>query len=196
MNAVLKILGVVGALSLGAANAQAADPAAEIATAYDWSGVYLGGVGSYGFGKDDWSIDGHYDLDGADFGGGVIGYNHQLGNFVVGAELVGQFGHMQESGWPDYTYEALVDVKVRAGYAADRALFYVSGGYSFARFDEDGDAFDLHGYNIGGGIDFALTENVVLGAEYTFRSLNGDAASNQDMDGKVSTIAAKLTYKF
>ena len=46
---------------------------------------------------------------------------------------------MQESGWPDFTYETLVDVKARAGFAMDRALFYVAGGYSFARFDEEGD---------------------------------------------------------
>lgn len=198
MQGVCKLIGVIGLLAMGSAAAQAADPVAVPAqtAAYDWSGFYLGAVGSYGFGEDDWSADGHFDLDGAAFGGGVIGYNHQWDNFVVGAELVGLFGQMQESGYPDYTYEALVDVKARAGYAVDRALFYVAGGYSFARFDEDGDDFDLHGYNIGGGIDFALTENVVLGAEYAFRGLNGDSASNQDVDGKVSTISAKLTYKF
>lgn len=198
MQGVFRLLGVIGVLAMGSTAAGAADLTAGPAQpmAYDWSGFYLGAIGSYGFGEDDWSLDGQFDLDGAALGGGVIGYNHQWNNFVLGAELVGLFGEMQESGYPDYTYEALVDVKARAGYAVDRALFYLAGGYSFARFDEDGDDFDLHGYNVGGGIDFALTENVVIGAEYTFRGLNGDSASGQDVDGKVSTISAKLTYKF
>lgn len=198
MQRVFRLLGVIGVLVMGSTAVRAADLTAEPAqpTAYDWSGFYLGAIGSYGFGEDDWSLDGQFDLDGAAFGGGVIGYNQQWDSFVLGGELSAQFGHMQESGWPDFTYETLVDVKARAGFAMDRALFYVAGGYSFARFDEEGDDFDLHGYNVGGGIDFALTENVVLGAEYTFRGLNGDSASGQDVDGKVSTVSAKLTYKF
>lgn len=198
MQDIFILLGAIGILAMGSSAALAADPAAEAAqpTTYDWSGFYLGAIGSYGFGEDDWSLDGQFDLDDAAFGGGVIGYNHQWDSFVLGGELSAQFGHMQESGFPDYTYETLVDVKARAGFAMDRALFYVAGGYSYARFDEPSGDFDLHGYNIGGGIDFALTENVVLGAEYTFRGLNGDSASDQDVDGKVSTISAKLTYKF
>lgn len=198
MQDIFRLLGAIGILAMGSSAALAADPAAEPAqtTTYDWSGIYIGAVGSYGFGEDDWSLDGQFDLDGAAFGGGVIGYNHQWESFVLGAELVAQFGDMQETDYPDYTYEALIDVKARAGFAMDRALFYVAGGYSYARFDEQGDDFDLHGYNVGGGIDFAITENVVIGAEYTFRGLNGDSASGQDVDGKVSTVSAKLTYKF
>ena len=63
----------------------------------DWSGVYVGGVGSYAYGKNAFSERGVGASsllgDINDYIGGItLGVNHQDGNFVVGLEGDYSFG--------------------------------------------------------------------------------------------------------
>ena len=200
-----KLLGAWASLALLAGSAQAADLGLATdqsiaieqgdASAYDWTGLYFGGVASYATGEDQWP-DGPYELDDSFFGGVFAGYNYQIGQLVLGGEILGQFGKMKEADYPTLWYENIIDVKARAGFAIDRTLLYVSGGYSLANIEEDGEHFSMDGYNVGLGADFALTENVIIGVEYSYRDIDGTCVHDVDVEGNVSTFQARASYKF
>ena len=74
-------------------------------------------------------------------------------------------------------------LRARFGYAMDRALFYVTGGYTGANMrgslaDTGGNPslfFNqsnyLNGYVVGLGLEYAVTNNVSVKAEYLYRTL-------------------------
>lgn len=181
---------------------------------------------------------GHTDSD--DFFGGVhLGYNHQFsGGFVLGAEgdinfgrqFDGQFFFGENFG---FTGEDAINVnaigeidldwdgsaRLKAGFAFDRILPYVTGGVAFAQYDasfSDPDRTDaprfgegsLVGYTLGAGLDYAATDNVIVGAEYRFTDLGSDtvgltnAALDADIhayevrDLEMHDIRLKISYKF
>jgi opacity protein-like surface antigen len=72
-------------------------------------------------------------------------------------------------------------VRLRLGFAVDRTLWYIAGGWTRARLDvtrsfvRDGDGsltFDSSttrdGWNIGAGAEYALVNNWTLGLEYRY----------------------------
>src|ERR1044072_2558119 len=97
MRRLLVLAGLAGALL--SSNAMAADivrpvykapPAGALPVAYDWTGFYIGGHVGYGWAKKDWQ-DGfglfNLSTDANGFlGGGQVGFNYQVGQFVLGAE--------------------------------------------------------------------------------------------------------------
>ena len=189
----IKTVGIAAGLALLAGTAQAADR--DQSAAYNWTGLYAGAVGSFATGEDRWS-DGPYDLDDSFFGGAFAGYNQQFGNVVFGAEIVGQFGKMKETDYPELWYQNMIDIKARLGFAFDHTLVYVASGYSIANIEEDGGHFTMDGYNIGGGVDFAATENLILGVEYSYRNVDGICTHDDDVEGNVSSFQARVSYKF
>ncbi|KWV49823.1 hypothetical protein AS156_14920 [Bradyrhizobium macuxiense] len=113
----------------------------------------------------------------------LAGYNYQMGNLVLGVE--GDF-----EGWTvgKVRYTSLTgdfltahskwggSVRGRLGYAADRTLFYVTGG---AAFVSDETSVPTTGISIGGdgtragwtagaGVDYAFTNNWFAGLEYRY----------------------------
>ena len=93
---------------------------------------------------------------------------------------------------------------VRLGYAADRWLAYVKGGYANAEVD-----FTTHvlstgvltssnsdresGWTIGGGVQYALTQNVSFGVEYNFVRLNIDDRSVTALGGTTCATPCNIT---
>ena len=133
--------------------------------AYNWSGFYIGAHGGYGFG------DGAFD-DGIVIGG-QIGVNWQWNSFVLGVE--------GDGSWVDFGgADAIGSARLRGGFAFDRVLVYATGG---AAFDDFSDA----GWVFGGGAEFALTNNVSVGAEYLHYDFDGD---------DVGVIRGRVNVKF
>src|SRR5712692_3304518 len=66
--------------------------------AYDWTGIYIGGHVGAGFSYRDWSFgDGSISEAGnAAMIGGQIGFNYQVGKWVMGAELDASWGNMKD----------------------------------------------------------------------------------------------------
>lgn len=164
---------------------------APLPPAFSWTGFYVGGNGGYAWGENRTRYD--YALtnaaDFADFnalalvpqslgrngngfiGGGQIGYNYQIGQFVLGAEADLQYLDMrQQSAWARTLSDAgatatittsarssvdwLGTVRARAGFAIDRTLIYATGGLAYGRTkdastitsvgsDDDGDFVGL-----------------------------------------------------
>lgn len=154
----------------------------------DWTGPYVGAIGGWATGE----RVGVDDFDGLVYGA-FAGYNYQLDNgFVLGGEVAGSVGEVEWAGGGtrDATY---IDVKAKAGYAVDRALIYVSGGYTFASYD-GGD--EGGGFNVGGGVDFLLTDNIFVGAEYIYRDVEDTVNDPATWQEQFGTIQARIGITF
>jgi outer membrane immunogenic protein len=208
-------LAVVAAL-LGVTGAQAADlpsrraPSAPIvyAPAFTWTGFYAGVNAGYAFGdfKGNNAVVNSFDANGF-VGGGQIGYNHQINQFVIGAETDIQFSDIND----DVTrlgirtkaeLEYFGTVRLRAGYAVDRALFYVTGGYAYGGtkvsvgpLSDDG----FHnGWTLGGGVEYAFTNNLSAKIEYLYVDLEKQDFFNRTVKAgaEFSVVRAGLNYRF
>ena len=86
------LLGTVtaAALVMGAQAALAADVTVPIFFNY-WTGAYAGLHGGWG-----WTSTQGLNASG-DFGGGQVGYNYQIGNFVLGLEGDGAFANISQT---------------------------------------------------------------------------------------------------
>jgi outer membrane immunogenic protein len=156
---------------------------------FSWTGFYLGGQIGYAWGRDSLSvtnpvlgtfITSSYGPDGV-IGGAHVGYNLQLNTLVAGVE-----GDVEGT---DYSTSAAIggvtfgtkipvqgSVRLRLGLALDRALLYVTGGAAFAGFDNTYQTifgFDTisktrTGWTVGGGIEYAVTDNWTIRAEYRY----------------------------
>ncbi len=220
-NILLAGVSAIGLLATGLV-AQAADipsrreaPPAPFASVpvFTWTGFYVGANAGYSFGR--FTRDGRLfdDPDGFS-GGGQIGYNYQIGQFVVGLEADLQASDLKANGGlllPAGS-QAKVDyfgtVRGRLGITAfERALLYVTGGYAYGQgklsiplFGSDD---NMHsGYALGAGVEYALTNNWTIRGEYLYTDLEEKTYTTPTgvllgrAGGEFSTIRAGVNYKF
>lgn len=167
-------------------------PVAERAVAL-WSGFYVGAhVGGAHHNGNMTAFTPYNSYAGFDvsglaetrvMGGLQAGYNHQMGNVVLGLEATASL--MQIDKWsndnlPGTMFRSAVnwDVTVtpRIGYAFDRALVYAKGGLAVAEFeyshDQNGTIIGARqtraGWTIGAGLEYALAQNISVKAEYDY----------------------------
>jgi outer membrane immunogenic protein len=206
------LLGVASAaaLSLAVPAAQAADlPAYEPAPAvvapvpsFSWAGPYIGVHAGYG-----WQRAANADNDGAMLGG-FVGYNVQFDNspIVVGVETDlnwsdqdgkrsrngGRF--KQESDWNGA-------VRGRIGYAFDRFLVYGAAGVAYQdrevkRPNGRRDSKTAVGWTVGGGVETALTDNVVARAEYRYSDYGSDRIAGAKSSATEHRVMGGIAVKF
>ena len=151
-------------------------PVIPVASGTDWTGFYLGGS----LGTADVN-DGDLDGQGLGIHGG---YNYDLGNIVLGGEL--DYSRVQ---FDDSDAEAdVLRLKGRVGYDAGNFLPYVTAG--FAQIDSDDLGLDSEdGAVYGVGADFAVTDNVLVGAEFLRHDFD-------DADTEVDTFGVRASFKF
>lgn len=182
------------ALAADAVVLQPTPPAAPvIVQAYDWSGFYLGGQAGYGWADIEAPApDGDVEADGF-LGGGHVGYNFALGNVVLGIEADYDFANIEaDDGFGEI--DAIARGKLKAGYAFDRFLPYLTGGIAHASADTALGEFDDTGYAFGAGLDYAVTDNIIVGAEYLHHNFDDFDDSGVDFD--LDTVRAKVSFKF
>ncbi|WP_230531152.1 outer membrane protein [Microvirga roseola] len=210
---ILYLLTGTAALALVAPAASAADlpvqappPAPVFAPppVFTWSGFYVGVNAGYGWAENNnesvfvpageigpgspAGTISYTDESGDGFvGGGQIGYNYQIGSFVIGLETDIQWadlgadrdGAVFPAVWRNaYDFRAAgvaggIDwfgtVRARAGVAFDRLLVYATGGFAYGSGDTN-DEFDgllfgddgndvRTGWVIGGGVEWAIPTN-------------------------------------
>ena len=176
---------------------------ALVTTMHDWSGAYVG----LSYGKTsadiDFSTSGGFDFEDGTVAGIYGGYLAQRGSFVFGGELAyGKLSDTNIAGFSDENeIEHVLDLKGRAGFAADRALFYGVLGYSKATYVEPGiipREFDLDGMSYGIGAEFAFTQQFVVGLEYLTRDLSGSASDDPSVtgDANLDTVSLRLGFSF
>jgi outer membrane immunogenic protein len=156
-------------------------PAFEIFPAFSWTGAYVGldiGGARGGFG--------HAATSNGVVGGGYAGYNRQYGSFVFGVEgdVEGtSLGRTVQS--LSFAQPVQGSVRARAGYAVfERTLAYVTGGLALADLKYDAPAFahsDTRvGYTAGGGLEQALSSNLVARVEYRYTKYDGSKRLGAD----------------
>jgi outer membrane immunogenic protein len=191
--------------------ARAAPPVFAPVPVFTWTGFYVGGNLGWGWRDDDnetvvlsgpgipaglvGTLNFDNGNDGNFLGGGQIGYNYQIGSFVIGAEadiqgintddneavffpgpgMAGVFvpGEFEDSA------DWFGTVRLRAGVAFDRFLVYATGGLAYTE--------DNTGWTAGGGVEWALPVNwnlfggnsaVTLGLEGLWVSIDQDDDNN------------------
>lgn len=172
----------------------AAPYAAPVSTAFDWTGAYVGGDVGYSWANKPSSFGKNSD---AVVGGVFAGYNYQLqNNIVVGGEGEVAYGGSD----PLATWTGAI--RGRAGYAFDNLLFYGTAGGLVGQGEmKNNGASETRthiGYQVGAGIEAALTKNVTARAEYLYTGTNDRNYGIAGGDGDLSGNAVKLgvAYKF
>jgi outer membrane immunogenic protein len=171
---------------------------------FTWTGFYLGLNAGVGWGKFTRDARG-LDAQTAFVGGVTGGYNHQFGSLVVGLE--GDYNYSGLEGKDLGTKGALTSfgtIRGRLGVAFDRALVYGTGGYAlgFANVNVLGlkDDKSHQGYVIGGGIEYAVTQNVSIKGEYLYMPLAKQTyfsgLGGLDAGLNANVVRGGLNYRF
>lgn len=196
------------------------------APSFVWTGFYAGAFVGGAF--QTWTVDfyrnnnhGHADETAPGLAGGVwVGYNYQIArNWVVGIEADIGFSNAEihneifDNDRTDLLLNTFGSVRARLGYAVDRALFYGTAGIAFANvtnniqkgrnageqvvFEDE----SLVGFVIGGGIEYAFTNNWVGRAEYLYSNFGTETLYNRDgnraeFQNEIHLVRVGLSYKF
>jgi outer membrane immunogenic protein len=168
-------------------------------------------------------------------GGGQIGVNFQSNNWVYGLELLVSAADMKATvrnpyvGPPFSAGDDVFSTKIntlllataRIGYAWDRSLLYVKGGYAGANVHisvsdnvcpgnpincgAGSDSNWRSGFTVGAGVEYAVTNNWIVGVEYDFARLGsasvnlGDANARyvfNDAERNLNMVLGRVSYKF
>ena len=178
--------------------------AVETAPQFSWSGGYAGILTGYGWGDGDF-FDGttaaNDDFDGARIGG-FVGYNWGVGsNAIVGLEGdVNYDWNHNDYGVGEVGTGLNGSVRARLGYAMDRVLLYTAGGYTATNFKVEGSGIDesttLHGWTVGAGVDYALTDRVFTRLEYRYNDFSDKEVLGVDTDFDQHVVNIGLAVKF
>ena len=169
---------------------------ASIAT--DWSGFYVGGLAGIQNGdaiaNPGTPIEVVTPIDVTNYGG-FAGYNFQQGSIVYGAEIAAQMGNIT-AGVTTVNLDYLVDARARVGYAFDSVLVYAAGGYSTGQMSNLGISETFSGFNVGAGLELAVTDNFFLGGEYIYRDMSGTTAGLTPFDIKTHGVQVRAGFRF
>jgi outer membrane immunogenic protein len=159
------------------------------------------------------------------------GYLHQFGWLVAGVEGSISFGDaegiLRENPPPGNDYVTKTEmneiyaISGRLGVAHDRFFVYGKVGYAWTEFDFSAqfnnfgppsvtrisNTFETEGAVYGGGVEFALTEHVTIGAEdlrYDFGSEGATLVATNtginpetlNADFEIDVVQARLNFKF
>ncbi|MCP8937259.1 porin family protein [Alsobacter sp. SYSU M60028] len=208
-------------------------PAAPVATTYlpvfTWTGFYVGLNAGYGWTNSNniTATDGNVvDIfstgdNGGFTGGGQLGYNMQYGQIVFGLETdiqYADFGKNRTYATSFGPYAFATDhgnyfgtVRGRVGYAFDRALLYVTGGLAYGNVGEQLGGNDTNvGWTLGGGLEYAFTNNWTAKIEGLYVSLDRGTGTRtiydttptavgvarQSGNNEFGVVRVGLNYKF
>lgn len=191
-----------------------------------WNGAYIGAQLGYGWVKNyinfKDNVDDHNDntlSSNGLLGGLYAGYNWELSNrFLIGLEADIAFQNTRS----DYTANSSLSsanndpnwkrqiqwsgaARARLGVNYERILPYIAGGVAFAGIKDslsNGDnpfSFNNNflGFTIGAGIDYSVTNNIILRAEYRYTDY-GSKSNVKEFDTrlKMNDIRLGLAYRF
>jgi outer membrane immunogenic protein len=193
-----------GAMAADLPSRRAPAPIIAAVPVFTWTGFYVGVNAGYGWNTNDSITVGgvRFDLDdeGGFVGGAQAGYNYQIGSFVVGLEGDIQYADFGGDDRFDFDNDGIADddfnnsdwfgtVRARAGVAFDRALIYATGGFAFAD--------DATGWTVGGGLEYAFTNNLSAKVEGLYVNLDqDDNFLGIDNDAEFGVVRAGLNFRF
>ncbi|HXX26325.1 MAG TPA: outer membrane protein [Pseudolabrys sp.] len=219
------LLASMGVLALGIASASAADLPRRAAPApiytpvpvYNWTGFYVGINGGGAFGHA--SVSNAFGSQGFDADGGLVGgtlgYNWQVGQWVLGIEGDIDWADIRGStsnglcfgGTCSVKNDWLATVRGRIGYAFDRFMPYITGGGAFGDVKTSVPAFGGQtntqaGWTAGAGLEFAINGPWTAKVEYLYVDLGKDTCDTGSCgiatttDFHTNIVRAGFNYRF
>jgi outer membrane immunogenic protein len=183
-----------------------ADQAVPEAPSKDrWAGAYAGVSIGHGYLQDYATLFG-VTAEGDDMTyGAFAGYNFQFGHFVVGAEVSADRANILFTDGSNIRSEFMYDVKLRGGLANDWAMVYATVGVEHgvtnihALFPAQANASNDSALQLGAGIDIAVTDNIAVGANYTYakyKEFGGFSFLGSSVDVETQKLQLRLSYRF
>jgi opacity protein-like surface antigen len=177
-------------------------PVAPVVQVADWSGAYIGL--SYGAATGDADTPTTaFDYDDGTALGIFGGYNVQNGNFVYGGELgynsVSDVVSAGAGTINESTFDSMLDLRGRLGYAVGNALFYGALGYAWGDATIAASDVSADGWTFGLGVDYLVSEAVFVGLDWTGRNLDGtyDVGGGEvDFDTSLNTLSLRVGLTF
>ncbi len=209
---------------------------------FSWTGLYIGLQGGGDFGRQTgiWGdakragLSPYANNPEGGLIGGYIGYNYQIGRIVFGVEadanealgvnssVTTVYNSLGLNGNPVGTTLYRIgghdiddeNIRLRFGYAVDRALLYAAGGVAFGYVNTSYGlataapylSMTTHrtGWTIGGGLEYAFNNSISGRIEYRYidfgtKSFTHESASAGDYDNvgfNSSAVLVGLTFKF
>ena len=220
----------IAAAAFCGASAFAADmptkgPVYRAAPMFNWTGFYVGLHGGYGRAEADVTGDvtpifnSTLEPRGAFFGA-QAGYNWQVApNWVWGIEGDIAYASLDQNTvvpvalFNDHTkIDRLASIRARAGYAWDRSLLYVTGGWGWAKGNNtisvpgvaDSNKLSLSGWVLGAGYEMAIANNWSVKVEYLYYDFGDKSFAAPNLapgiiftaDANIQTIKAGVNYRF
>ena len=189
-SALMLLSGVAAASDLPSKKAPVYAPAPVAVTpAFSWTGFYVGGFAGGVFAKSSINVPAYtlsnHSYNSSSFAGGLkVGFNYQFGNLVAGLEDSITFHSNRGLGLSGGTggeqfrvnQNISADIVGKLGMAFGRTLIYAKGGVAAARLSHitfvPGVAAVYTsrrvGWTLGAGVDYAVTDNFILGADYSY----------------------------
>jgi outer membrane immunogenic protein len=164
-------------------------PAAPAPVSADWSGFYAGAQLEYG----DVDVSGALTEEGTGGLAGIFaGYRYDLGSYVIGGEIDINAADIDLPA-AGGSLETVSRIGLEAGFDAGPALFYGTVGAARATVDAGADTLAGNGYFYGIGIDYAVTDQIVLGAELLQHEFEDfDNVTGRDVGATTFAISAAL----
>lgn len=132
--------------------------------------------------------------------GGELGYDLQIGNFVIGVAGDGFYSWLEGKGNGSGLgrYAAELDyfgtLRARAGLAQGRSLVYGTGGWAFGQLEISDmpnnlkDKEFLSGWALGGGLEYVWNRSATLRAEYLHLDFGKVSFSSLPMSSNRSSV--------
>ncbi len=223
MRRALALLAVTGTIALGLQSASAADlgtpyKALPPVPMFSWTGWYLGVNGGGAWGQTDHSVTasalglpaattGNFPVAGG-VAGGTLGYNYQIGQWVLGLETDLDWANIEGTNSTPVTIggvagnvavtsrlQWLDTTRARLGWAFGHVLLYGTGGAAFGGLTATtaatgaaasatlADTQTRFGYTAGAGVEYAFTDNFTVKVEYLYVNLG---SQNQELVDNVN----------
>ena len=189
-------------------------PALPPPVIFTWTGPYLGIAGGGAWGESEINIGGAISDSELDPSGGMVGV---FGGFNWQSAWGGIAGVEADIEWADIGDDSSTggvafstdmnwdgSLRLRAGWAWDRALLYTTAGFAFAGLEGDvspGPSNDNTewGWTAGAGVDYAFSDALFGRLEYRYTDLSdfdNDDDPGEVQDFRTNAIRAGLGWKF
>ena len=196
---------------------------APMSSSPDWTGFYVGGELGYAdlgvsgngiyndYNPDDKFLGINRNSVGDGFIGGVVlGYDYDVGNWVVGAgadydwtDISVRTNRVYTIGGGEVNFDTKLEsiwrIKARGGYKIGNGLLYATAGYAQADTKDFGSA---DGWLVGAGYEHLVGENFSLGLEVLYHEFDnfkrdrGDGFGVKNLDLDATTVQLRGTYRF
>jgi outer membrane immunogenic protein len=167
------------------------------ASIYNWTGPYAGLNLGYQWAK----VTNNVTEPSGIAGGGQLGYNWQLGQFVFGLEPDIQASAADDTFAPyKFSNPWFGTLRARIGYAINNVMLYGTGGLAYGELK--GEFFGLEedktlvGWTAGAGIEYGFTQNWSAKLEYLYMDLASRTYSITGVDNGLHSSFLRLGVNY